>query len=350
MNAALASEPVPFGPEFPRFRYLGSKRKLLRPILESIHATGASRVTDAFSGSGCVGYELKRHGFQVTANDVLRFAGDIATGVVANDAEQLGESDVATLLGGADHPEFVTARTTFAGLYFSDSDNRFIDRFCAGLSRLGSPRKEALARAVLYSACLQKRPRGVFSYVGVRYHDGRRAFDLPLELLVAELVPEWNRCVFGSGREHRALNVDAVELDPQGCDLLYLDPPYLTRQSADEYGYRYHFLEGLASYWQAASIQHETKTKKLRTPWTDFHDLSRVDGAFHAMADRFRGAYLLISRSARSRPGPADLVAQLRRHRRRVTVMRFSNEYSIGRVGPQPRNRVDEFLLLAEPV
>lgn len=63
---------------------------------------------------------------------------------------------------------------TFQGLYFSDEENIFIDNLRARIDKLRSPYKRALAIAALSRACLKQRPRGIFTYVGYRYDDGRK--------------------------------------------------------------------------------------------------------------------------------------------------------------------------------
>jgi DNA adenine methylase len=338
------------GPAFPSFRFLRSKRKLVGRIVAIARSVGADTVLDAFAGSCCVAYELKRCGFGVTANDVLRFPFHIALGVIVNDERgRLSEQDVTRLTGAAPVGHETFAAQTFKGLYFSDADNAFIDRLWANLGPL-TPERRALALAAMYRACVQKRPRGVFSYVGHRYDDGRAAFRKPLVELFVESVSAWNGALFSTGRSHSATNLDVARASFGHHDLVYLDPPYLTRSSADEYGYRYHFLEGLSSYWRHLPVQYETRTRKLRTPQTAFHNVERAGAALSDVLDRARESAVLVSCASRSRPGVDDIVRLFRRHGRRVTVERIEHQYSVGRSGDRStrRNLTDEYLALAE--
>ena len=48
-------------------------------------------------------------------------------------------------------------------------------------------------------------------------------------------------------------------------DMVYMDPPYYSLHSDNEYVRRYHFVEGIACNWQGVEMQWHTKTKKFKT-------------------------------------------------------------------------------------
>ena len=54
---------------------------------------------------------------------------------------------------------------------------------------------------------------------------------------------------------------DAMELRADKADLVYMDPPYYSPLSDNEYVRRYHFVEGLARDWKGVEIQEHTQTK-----------------------------------------------------------------------------------------
>jgi DNA adenine methylase/adenine-specific DNA-methyltransferase len=74
---------------FPRFRYMGSKFRLLPWLHETFQTIDFETVTDAFSGSGVVSYLLKTMGKQVRANDSLAFPSVLTAATVANSATLL---------------------------------------------------------------------------------------------------------------------------------------------------------------------------------------------------------------------------------------------------------------------
>src|SRR4051794_15417289 len=202
-------------PAYPRLRYMGSKHRLL-PWIESVLADlEFESALDAFSGSGCVSYLLKTMGKRVHANDSLAFARDLAAATVVNSTETLSDGDVALLLADGPHESFV--EDTFRGIFFTDGENRFLDRVSANLAKL-DPERAALARAALTRSFLKRQPRGVFTVAGSRYDDGRRDLRTPLDEHFRESVEIFNALVFDNGHEHEATCGDVFAL-PTGADL-----------------------------------------------------------------------------------------------------------------------------------
>ena len=128
---------------------MGSKRVLLPVILDEVRRLAPKRVLDAFSGSACVSYGLKTLGVEVHSNDFMLFASKIADATVRNNDTVLTDTDLKFLLrrnSAAD--DFI--QRTFAGLYFTDDDDAFLDNLWANIDSMESPLKKSLA---LTSAC-----------------------------------------------------------------------------------------------------------------------------------------------------------------------------------------------------
>src|SRR5437879_71092 len=154
-------------PRFPETKYMGSKQVLLPFILHHISNLRFTRVLDAFSGSGCVAYALKRHGAEVHANDFLKFAFHIARATIENNASFLDDFDVTILLRPNRNARDFIERT-FADRYFNSDDNRFLDNLWANIQKLKSPMKRSLALAAACRAAMKKRPRGIFTFTGMK--------------------------------------------------------------------------------------------------------------------------------------------------------------------------------------
>jgi len=203
---------------------MGSKYKLL-PHLERVFAQlGGVSAVDAFSGSGVVSYLLKAQGFQVTSNDFLTFPSIVARATVENQMQRLDLATVEAICGPpADDRDFI--QTKFRDLYFTHEDLAFLDSAWSHIDRLeGYQRDVAIAALVLSAA--RKQPRGVFSYTGTRYTDGRRDLQLSMREHFAERVAEYNATVFDMPAASTALCGDVFELTTTSPDLVYLDPPY----------------------------------------------------------------------------------------------------------------------------
>ena len=64
-----------------------------------------------------------------------------------------------------------------------------------------------------------------------------------------------NKAVFDNGKQNRSRHGDAMDLRVEHAGLVYIDPPYYSPLSDNEYVRRYHFVEGLARDWKDVEIQ-----------------------------------------------------------------------------------------------
>jgi DNA adenine methylase len=327
---------------------MGSKQGILPAIWNEIKHLPFTTVLDAFSGSGCVSYMFKSQGKTVIANDFLKYSYHMVNALVANAGERLSEDDVTMLLEPNPHRgNFI--QQTFENIYYSDEDNLFLENTVANIQQLTSPYKRSLAISALNRACIKRRPRGVFTYVGHRYDDGRKDLRLSLRDQLLAAVKLLNDAVFDNGQKNLALNQDVFSLDVTP-DLVYLDPPYYTPLSDNDYLRRYHFLEGLSCYWQGVEILHHTKTKKLRKYATPFDSRTQVYSAFEQLFRQFSNSILVVSYSSNSLPKREELTEMLKAIKNTVVVHDIEHRYSFGthshKVGNQ-NNAVQEYLFVA---
>jgi adenine-specific DNA-methyltransferase len=333
--------------DYPQLRFMGSKHRLLPWLREILADLPFDTALDAFSGSGCVSYLLKTMGKQVVANDFLRFPATIARATVENGSVVLDEATVSRLRGPASrHGHFI--EETFRGIFFTPADLRFLDRVWANLRRERNLHARSLALAALIRACVKRQPRGVFTVAGdpERYKDGRRDLRLSIEQHFLEQVEVYSACVFDNGRRNVALQGDVFAVDPRGVDLVYLDPPYVPRADDNCYVKRYHFLEGLACYWEGLPILRDTKVRKIAKPFTPFSYRRTATAAFEGLFERFRKSVLVLSYSSNGFPDLEVLMALMRRHKRRVAVHERAHRYHFGTHDRVRRAEVREYLLV----
>ena len=192
------------------------------------------------------------------------FSYHTANAAIANSTEHLCGDEIAALLRPhPTPPRFI--EETFAGLYYTDQQNQTLDNLIANIRELESGAKQSIAHAAIARTCLRLRPRGVFTYTGSRYLDGRRDLTLSIEEHFYEAIKRFNASVFDNGLPCSALNQDVFTIpNEQRFDLVYFDPPYVSPHSDNDYTRRYHFVEGLSRYWDGLEIQEHTKTKKFR--------------------------------------------------------------------------------------
>lgn len=335
-------------PHFPETKYMGSKQVLLPFILHHISSLRFTRVLDAFSGSGCVAYALKQHGVEVHANDFLKFAFHIAKAAIQNNSVLLDESDLAALLK-PNRSRLNLVDRTFAGLYFSSEDNRFLDNLWANIQALKSPIKRSLALAAACRAAMKKRPRGIFTFTGRKGWDGRRDLRLGMEEQFLIAVRQFNGAVFSNHRRNVAHCNDVFDVDPKGYDLVYIDTPYVSPFSDCDYTRRYHFVEGFCTYWDGVEVLNNTLTKKIRSYPTDFASKTGAADAFNRLFNHFRHSTLVVSYSSNCIPSEEQMVKLIREYKQNVEVHKATHKYSHGnhnhKVGDN-NNSVQEYLFI----
>ena len=78
--------------------------------------------------------------------------------------------------------------STFKGLYYTDEENDLIDTLRTNIADIKDQYKHAIAMTALIRACIKKRPRGIFTYTGQRYNDGRKDLQKTLAQQFLEAV------------------------------------------------------------------------------------------------------------------------------------------------------------------
>lgn len=335
--------------KYPNTRYMGSKRKLIPTIAEIVKQLDPKTALDAFAGSGCVAYLFKEMGIEVTSNDFLKFAYHIANASIANSKSKLTDDDIDFLINNASGDQtFIQFK--FKDLYFSDEDNAFLDNLWWNINSLKDEHKKSLAFAAVSRACIKRRPRGMFAYTGFRYDDGRKDLTLTLKDHFVLAAKEWNDTVLDNGKVCSASNKDVFDLEDKGYDLVYIDPPYVSNHSDNDYTRRYHFVEGFISYWQEEEIQEHTKTKKIVSHPSRFSSKTTIFKAFDDLFSQFPTSTLLISYSSNSIPSREEMIKLLENHRRSVEIIEVDHKYSFGTHGHKVgdnKNTVSEYLFIA---
>ena len=332
---------------YPPTRFMGSKRKLLGEIWNVASRFEFDSVVDLFSGSGIVGYMFKSHSKTVISNDYMAMSATFTKAMVENNTVTLPIAEAEKLLikqGEVDH--FVS--DTFKDLYYTDEENELIDILRTNIAAIDDQYKKAIAMTALIRACTKKRPRGIFTYTGHRYDDGRKDLQKTLSQQFLEAVEAVNNAVFDNHKANKSVNGDAMALDVEKTDLVYIDPPYYSPLSDNEYVRRYHFIEGLARDWKGVEIQEHTKTKKFKSYPTPFSTKNGAYEAFDKLFSKFFGSILIVSYSSNSLPTQEDMVALMKKYKEHVEVVPVDYKYAFGNQADAKthRNSVQEYLFI----
>lgn len=333
---------------YPPTRYMGSKSKLLDEIWDAISKYEVNTVLDLFSGSGIVSYMFKCKGMTVLSNDYMAMSATFTKAMIENNQTRLNEYEAKKLLC---EPPIVDTfvSDTFKDLYYTDEDNHTIDILRTNINQMKDEYKQAIAKTALIRACMKKRPRGIFTYTGHRYDDGRKDLKLSFETQFLNAVELVNKAVFNNGKSNKSFNSDAMTLDCQNVDLVYIDPPYYSPTSDNEYVRRYHFVEGIARNWDGVEIQTNTKTKKFKNYPTPFSTRTGAYQAFDDLFNKYKDSILLVSYSSNSLPSKDEMIDLLQKYKKWVNVIPINYTYFFGnqRDAKTHRNNVEEYLFLA---
>ena len=332
---------------YPPTRFMGSKRKLLNNIWNVAQDFHFDSVLDMFSGSGIVSYMFKAEGKKVISNDYMTMSSTFSKAMIENNTVTLPRSEAERLLK---EPAILDTfvEETFQGLYYSDAENKIIDIIRTNIRSISNEYKRAIAMSALIRACIKKRPRGIFTYTGNRYNDGRRDLKITLQEQFLEAVDIINKSVFDNGRENISINMDAMSIHDINPDLVYIDPPYYSPLSDNEYVRRYHFVEGLSRDWDGVEIQAHTKTKKFKSYPTPFSTRTGAADAFSLLFKKYKDSILIVSYSSNSIPTKEEMVKLIKQYKDIVEVIPIDYTYSFGNQAKAKthRNNVQEFLFI----
>ncbi|WP_390547215.1 DNA adenine methylase [Qipengyuania sp. MTN3-11] len=244
----------------PRTRYYGSKRNLLPWIYQHIAPLKFETALDVFGGTGSVSMLLRMMGKSVRYHDGFKFNHDVAHALLSS-GELPSRYELQDLLDGIVPREGFISET-FAGIFYSDEENRWLDGFADAIGARKHSYEIAVLRYLLYQACLKKRPFNLFHRANFALRtnsDVKRSFgnaktwktEFSVHMMGA--FDELSRLKCSSslrGNIEISAGFDASKIDDY-FDLVYIDPPYISENSSrnrDGYWKKYHFLEGLADY------------------------------------------------------------------------------------------------------
>lgn len=347
-------------------RYIGNKTRLLDFIFGVLEERGIrrGRAVDPFTGTASVARALKEHGFHVVAADVMEYGYVFGRAYVAVTGEP-DYSGIADVVAGTTtagvvaylnalrrRPGFIHRHFSPAGsmgrrygrMYFTPGNAEHIDAVRDTLQewhdagRIDDDGFHVLLAALLEAADRVANTTGVYaSFVKTWQPNAQRR----LRLRPPRIVPG-NGC-----RAHRA---DAIELvrDEAPFHLLYLDPPYNTRQYP---GY-YHVPEIIATGWYDGGMQLRGKTGLMpdddrRSDWSR---RGRCEDAFEELVATARWKHLVMSYNGEGIIPEAAIERVLKANGRARTYRKYRRDYkryrsdADGENRSYSRDRVNEYL------
>ncbi|HLO03010.1 MAG TPA: DNA adenine methylase [Symbiobacteriaceae bacterium] len=342
-------------PLYPHNRkYIGAKTDLLPFIEEAIrmHAPAAKTALDPFAGTGVVAVHLARMGLAVTAADLLMHNALAARCFMGGRPGEIDWAQMAqrlTYLQGLE-PVAGYATAVWGGTYFTPENAGRIDAIREAIAeweRRGeiSPQELAVLLTSLVYA-VDKVANTVGQYDAFLKHlgaepygaDGRHRVDAnvyrPLQLGLPQVV-ESVGC--------EALVADSLALVPgRPVDLLYLDPPYNSRQYIDNY----HLLENLVRWEQPPVIGKTAKFERAALK-SSFSSRRRAGTSLATLIRETRAGCILLSYNSEGIV-PDELILGLLAERGRVTVYRRPYPIFGHGAGRSKRRPIEERLFVCD--
>ena len=334
--------PCPVGNPYPSTRYQGSKRKIAPWIVDETRHLNYQSVLDGFCGTCSVAYEFKKIGKEVTCNDILKSNYITASALIANSQETLKEEEVENILGRHDNMNYADfIERTFKGIYYTDSENRWIDTIIQNIQCIENPSKKALALFALFQSCLIKRPFNLFhrKNLNLRLNHIESAFnnhvtwEKGFDEFFKKFVHEANTCIFSNGFKNKALNTDVFDMEETDFDLAYFDPPYISPEGKSvDYHHFYHFLEGLCDYgvWER-KIDYNSKHLRLESKTNTWIEYKPTIKAFERLFRKFQDSIIVVSYRSPGIPSKLTLKTLLEQYKKNVKVTSRPFKYALSK-------------------
>src|SRR2546423_13346697 len=316
-------------------RYIGNKTRLLPFILRTLERSGigVGSVHDAFAGTAAVSCALKEKGWRVHSSDLLMSSYVFQRAYVVAEAADTALRDMASELGAPPPPEgfmsqhFSPSRRSATGaaggrMYFTPENAGRID---AAREQLATWLKEKkisedsyyiLLAAIIEGADRVANTAGVYaSYMKRWQPNAKRRFDVVPEQPTSGAQPA----------DARLMDATEAAKAIGEVDLLYIDPPYNSRQ----YVAYYHIPEILARGWGDSAPAIRGKVGLLageegRSQWSHGR---RVQKLFSALLAATGARHALVSFNSEGHLSPGALQLLLTKASADGQLAHFSQRY-----------------------
>lgn len=323
-------------------RYLGNKYKLLPFILKVVkeECPNIHTVADIFAGTGAVASAFTDK--KLITNDILY--SNYICHVAWFASEDYEEEKIINLITDynsriVDEDNYMSEN--FADTYFSLKDCRKIGFIRQDIEeRFEQGEINARERALLITSLLYAMDK-IANTCG--HYDAYRQgveFDKNLELSVPQPVKNLNE-------NNVCYNIDTNQLAAEiEADLVYIDPPYNSRQYCDAY----HLLENVAR-WEKPEVFGVAK-KMDRTALKSDYCTQKAAAAFERLIDSVHAKYILLSYNNMAEKGNERSNAKIsdedimRILQKRGTVKVFAENYKTFSTGKSDIKENQERLFL----
>ncbi|MBL7128344.1 MAG: DNA adenine methylase [Ignavibacteria bacterium] len=351
--------------KFPSTRFQGSKRKIIAWIYEGVKDLKFETCLDGFGGTGVVSYLFKKMNKSVTYNDILKFNYLIGLSLIENPAVKINESDLLYLVNK--HNEIVYSKFTednFKNIYYSKKENKFIDLITNNICSLNTydtnvlKYKKAIAFNALFQSSLQKRPFNLFHRKNLylrnkdihRNFGNKKTWEKDFKESFLCFINELNSLIINNEKNCYSTNQSIFNIDPYGFELVYLDPPYIRKNSSNEtsdYLKCYHFLEGISNYldWNKL-IDYNTINLRFKNFYIeDDFNFNNIKNSFENIFDMFKKSIIVLSYKKGGVPSIETIVKKLKKIKRKVYTKSIEYNYALNKQNGNAKNNREVLII-----
>jgi len=340
-------------------RYYGNKTKLLPFISKTVSELNLSKEKtffDIFTGTTSVAQHFKKLGYKVIANDWLFFSYVLAKANIEmnnsphfsnlkNILENKKSLDVFLYLNNLKPvPDFITKNYTPYKLnkrqYFTVENGKKIDAIRIQINSwlekglINQSESYYLITSLINAVSKVSNISGTYGSF-LKTWD-KRSFK-PIVLSAPEIIK--------SDKNNISLNEDAEQIvDNYNVDILYLDPPYNSRQ----YASNYFLLELIAEGWFGKvlpEIYGHTGMRPYEHQKSLFSRKKEARDALHRIVDKAKAKYILLSYNNEGLIHEEDIIKILSSYgEMRVKTYSHKRYRSIGQDGSH--SKTNEYLYI----
>jgi adenine-specific DNA-methyltransferase len=267
-------------------RYLGSKTKLLDFIKEVIenNTNSFNSFCDLFAGTGVVGNYFNNKGTKIISNDILKSNFISLNCWLSTKKNNYSSKKLIKWINFYNNVDVKNENyfsKHFGGNYFTYENARkigFIRGNIKNNKNLNKYEKNILITSLIYAMDSVANTCGHYDSFR-RNLDQIKSIQLKLPLIDSK-----------NNANNKIYNEDANELIKKiSPDVLYLDPPYNSRQYSDAY----HLIENVAE-WKKPSVFGVAK-KMNRDHIKSKYSLSSAEASFKELIESANAKYIILS-------------------------------------------------------
>lgn len=315
-------------------RFIGNKEKLLERVYQATLSTSVKDgvFCDFFSGTSNVGRFFKEKGFEIISSDLLYFSYVLQKAYISNNAEpkftkllksikspknslfsspfELVKNYLNNLKGISgfiykNYTEEGTKNQQYKRKYFTAENAKKID---AIRTKIEEWKRKKLINENEYFVLLASLIESVPFYANISgvYAAFLKKYDpralKPFEIKSIKFYP--------GKKSHAVYNKDSMNLlDNLNVDILYIDPPYNSRQ----YAPNYHLLETIAKY-DNPKIKGATGLRDYKDQKSDFCNKETALTALDKIAKTAKYKYLILSYNSEGIMPEKDIKSVLKKY------------------------------------